>query len=77
MLNRSAEYGEDPSKDQSPSFVTIISGLMTFSTGIFLTLVRMYEPLFRVLILQLLHQFFGSIYEPKLQDNMTIEELKA
>ncbi len=49
---------------------------MTFSTGIFLTAVRMYEPLFRVLILQLTYQFFGQIYEPQLSDAAGIEELK-
>ena len=48
--------------------MTILSGIMTFSTGIFLTLVRLYEPLFRVIILQNIYQFFGKIYEPKLKD---------
>ena len=32
-----------------------ISGIMTFSTGIFLTIVRMFEPLFRFLV-------FSQIY---------------
>ncbi len=36
----------------------------------------MYEPLFRVLILQLTYQFFGQIYEPQLSDAAGIEELK-
>lgn len=38
--------------DERPSYVTLSSGVMTFSTGIFLTLVRLYEPLFRVIILE-------------------------
>ena len=50
---------------------------MTFSTGIFLTLVRLYEPLFRVIILQNIFQFFGKIYEPNLKDSDSIAELKA
>ena len=54
----------DTATNDGPSPVEIISGLMTFSTGIFLTGVRMYEPLFRVLILQLMYQFFGQLYEP-------------
>ena len=44
---------------KGPNTVQIISGLMTFSTGIFLTAVRLYEPLFRVLLLQMIYQFFG------------------
>ena len=50
---------------------------MTFSTGIFLTIVRLYEPLFRVMIFQLIYQFFGQIYEPKLRGASTIDDLKA
>ena len=57
----SSNDGTDTEND-GPNFVSIVSGLMTFSTGIFLTLVRLYEPLFRVLILQLIYQFFGQIY---------------
>ena len=63
--------------DEKPGYVTIISGIMTFSTGIFLTLVRLYEPLFRVIILQNMYQFFGKIYEPNLKDSGSIAELKA
>ena len=40
-------------------------------------MVRLYEPLFRVLILQIVYQFFGKIYEPKLAENQSIAELKA
>lgn len=38
---------------------------MTFSTGIFLTVVRLYEPLFRLLVIKQIYEFFGEIYEPK------------
>lgn len=75
-----SRYGSSPTgatADDKPGYVTISSGVMTFSTGIFLTLVRLYEPLFRVIILQNLHQFFGKIYEPKLKDSSSIAELKA
>jgi len=40
-------------------------------------MVRMYEPLFRVMILQLIYQFFGQIYSPKLTGASTIDDLKA
>ena len=64
-------------EDTKPNYVTISSGIMTFSTGIFLTAVRLYEPLFRVIILQNIYQFFGKIYEPKLTDNISIAELQG
>ena len=63
-------------EDTKPNYVTISSGIMTFSTGIFLTLVRLYEPIFRVIILQNIYQYFGKIYEPKLTDDITIDELQ-
>ena len=49
----------DPSSSTDTNFVTQLSGFMTFSTGIFLTAVRLYEPLFRVIILQTIYQYFG------------------
>ena len=49
---------------------------MTFSTGIFLTIVRLYEPLIRMLLLQWIYSFFGEIYEPELADANGLEELK-
>ena len=72
----SSAANEDTS-DTKPNYVTISSGIMTFSTGIFLTGVRLYEPLFRVIILQNIYQFFGKIYEPNLKDSGSIAELKA
>ena len=35
---------------------------MTFSSGIFLTAVRFYEPLFRFLIIIDIYEFWGEIY---------------
>jgi hypothetical protein len=35
---------------------------MTFSTGIFLTLVRFYEPLFRFVFIKSVYEFWGEIY---------------
>ena len=46
----SSNTASDPTDDK-PNYVTISRGVMTFSTGIFLTLVRLYEPLFRTIIL--------------------------
>jgi len=50
---------------------------MTFSTGIFLTLVRLYEPLFRVIILENIYCYFGKIYEPKMNDSSSTADLVA
>jgi hypothetical protein len=38
---------------------------MTFSTGIFLTVVRMFEPLFRFLVLSKIYEFWGELYKSK------------
>mmetsp|Transcript_5702 Transcript_5702/g.7674 ORF Transcript_5702/g.7674 Transcript_5702/m.7674 type:complete len:135 (-) Transcript_5702:1770-2174(-) len=77
-------FGEtdvDPSPDvdtdeDNPNFVQVLSGLMTFSTGIFLTGVRLAEPLIRVLLMEIFYAYFGEIYEPKLSDAHGIEELR-
>lgn len=77
-LDAASDGTTDPDK---PSYVTISSGVMTFSTGIFLTLARLYEPLFRVIILQNIYQFFGKIYDPKSKDGdkdgESVAELEA
>ena len=49
---------------------------MTFSTGIFLGGVRLFESLIRVLLMEVIYAFFGEIYEPDLADAKGIEELK-
>lgn len=49
-----------------------ISGVMTFSTGIFLTVVRLFEPLFRFLVLKSIYEFWGGIYKSK--DGLSEEE---
>lgn len=45
---------------------------MTFSTGIFLTVVRMFEPLFRYIVLKKYYQYWGDIYESA--DHVSEEE---
>lgn len=49
---------------------------MTFSTGIVLTAVRFAEPHFKFLVAEKLYSLMGDIYEPKMKDNMTVEEFK-
>jgi hypothetical protein len=61
-------FRETPSQENVGSFEEVISyiaGTMTFSTGIFLTGIRMYEPLFRFLALQKIYQFWGEVYDPQ------------
>ena len=71
----SNETTDDDSDNKN--YVTIASGLMTFSTGIFLTCVRLIEPLFRVIFAQQIYQFFGKIYEPKFKDVNSVAALQA
>ena len=49
---------------------------MTFTTGIFLTAVRLYEPHFRFLVVEKLYAIMGEIYEPQMEEGMSIEEFK-
>jgi len=49
-----------------------ISGITTFSTGIFLTIARMFEPLFRFLVFSQIYEFWGEIYKSK--DGISEEE---
>lgn len=37
---------------------------MTFTTGIGLTAVRFFEPLFRYLIISKIYEYWGEIYKP-------------
>jgi len=46
-----------------------ISGIMTFSTGIGLTAVRFFEPLFRFLMISKYYEYWGDIYEPKAEES--------
>lgn len=64
------------SSDDGPNPIQVLSGLMTFSTGIFLSGVRLAEPLIRVLLMEVIYGFFGEIYDPNLNDAKGIEELK-
>jgi hypothetical protein len=45
--------------------VVTASGMVAFTTGIFLTVARMFEPLFKLLVYKSIWQFWGEIYEPK------------
>lgn len=45
--------------------IYMISGVVTFTTGIFLTIIRLLEPLFKLLVYKQIWQFFGELYEPK------------
>lgn len=63
--------------DDTNHVVTIASGIMTFSTGIFLTGARLVEPLFRVFLISKIYQFFGKIYVPNMKDISSLDELKA
>lgn len=49
---------------------------MTFSTGIFLTAVRLFEPLFRHLAAKKVYEFWGVLYEPSTEGHSE-EELRA
>ena len=49
-----------------------ISGITTFTTGIFLTIARMFEPLFRFLVFSQFYEFWGEIYKSK--DGQSEEE---
>jgi len=42
---------------------------MTFTTGIGLTAVRFFEPLFRYLVISKIYEFWGEIYEPKEEES--------
>lgn len=45
--------------------VTIVSGVMTFSTGIVMTFARLIEPLFKVLLVEVIYLYWGALYEPE------------
>ena len=51
----------------------MVSGVTTFTTGIFLTVIRLFEPLFKLLVYKQIWQLMGEIYEPK-KDEETEEE---
>lgn len=50
-----------------------ISAIMTFSTGIFLTGARLFEPLFRYILWVKYYQYYGNFYESK---DSTQEEME-
>ena len=48
---------------------------MTFTTGIGLTFVRLFEPLFRYIMIGLIYEFWGEIYSDN--DNFKEEEKRV
>lgn len=62
------------SSDDGSDVLFTISAIMTFSTGIFLTLARLFEPLFRYILQVKYYQYYGDFYEQK--DAITKEEME-
>lgn len=58
--------GTSASNSDTFDFFLLISGIVTFTTGIILTFVRLFEPLFKLLVYKYIYQFWGEIYEPKI-----------
>jgi hypothetical protein len=58
------KYFKEMGDNQSGFLIFTLSGVTTFTTGIFLTAVRLAEPLFRLIVIQEIYQFWGDIYEP-------------
>lgn len=56
-----SNVGQSANDSNRPIFA--ISAIMTFSTGIFLTIARMFEPLFRYILWVKYYQFYGDFYE--------------
>ncbi len=50
------------SASQSTRSYLEFSAMMTFSTGIFLTFARLFEPFFRYTILVKFYQYYGDFY---------------
>ena len=48
--------------DNDTVWLFYFSGTVAFSTGIFLTAVRLLEPLFRLLVVKEIYQYFGEVY---------------
>lgn len=47
--------------------------MVTFTTGIFLTAVRLFEPLFKLLVYKQIWQFWGEVYEPKAGEQSEVD----
>ena len=73
-FRNNAMLGDEQDLELNPFL--IVSGVMTFSTGIFLTGVRFFEPLFRHLALKKVYEFWGVLYEPRTAGHSE-EELRA
>ena len=71
----SEQYNSLQTNSSSGQIIYSVSGFVTFTTGILLTVVRLFEPLFKLLVYKQIWQFWGEIYEPK-QGNVTEEEIQ-
>jgi hypothetical protein len=54
---------DDDYEDQGGEVMQYITAYMLFTTGIFLTAVRLCEPLFRLIIVKQTYEFMGILYD--------------
>ena len=54
----------------------LFCAVITFSTGLFLAGVRLIEPHFRFLVVEKLYALMGKLYEPVMENGMTVDEFK-
>lgn len=66
-------YTSSTNSTGNGQIIYLVSGVTTFTTGIFLTVIRLFEPLFKLLVYKQIWQLMGEIYEPK-KDEETEEE---
>jgi len=59
--------GVDP-QDDTGNFLLYLSSMMCFCMGIFLTAIRLFEPLFRVILIKQAYEFFGDLYDEEKSD---------
>lgn len=63
-----------PTVNAATTTFLFISGIMTFTTGIGLTAVRFFEPLFRFLMITKIYEYWGEIYNPKEEEGSSEQE---
>lgn len=59
---RNAIYSTER-EDYDGKWLLYLSSVMCFTMGIFLTAIRLFEPLFRVLLIKQAYEFFGDLYD--------------
>lgn len=57
-----------PEEDNYGNFLLYVSSVMCFCTGIFLTVIRLFEPLFRVILIKQWYEYFGDLYDDEKSD---------